>query len=616
GSGSGESGGTEGDEPESGEGDDGSESDEDEEEDPEEAVAYPYEEEDTEGYPVLYTYNVLNNYVYYTGERVVVEGATVVGLHGKTLTIQQAYSSSYYTLEVEAMTKASIPEGLKIGSKVDIIGTVTTKYGRRVVLDEARIQTTGTAGIAAYAKIRLIDRDAENYFYYSGGVIKHEYRVLYEVEKNSTEWKESFSELNLYRAFRVEWRNWYKPTSGYSCGTDRGETYIVVYNDIEESTKQFYDLFFDGTGGEDMTSVHSNFTSSWSGLIPTEEETINDINDYHWFEGYTKYQYYYENFYVSFDEFEAQYLTNFDYTTPTLADHENVSAILSGFFEDGDEVTVTGIYMEQHGNNITIQEYDTSTSQGTGYCLEVELAEEWTNTIPYAYLITLKGTIALHESPTLYDYTHTLVNASVEEFDSTTYGDNSNKTRLYYGSSSINSISSNIYGEYSAAYFHAGVQVYSLPDTWEDGKDYWFLGRLRYKSGSITYVTSEYIPVVVHGDASEDELNFFKAVLFGVDEDENEVTVTKSHYEPYGDTGINIHYVTTINGAPTVAPGFEGIDVGEIIMSNFYQVHYFDEEKEFTYHYNGTEYTTTNDRYLSFDFNSMAVADFSSSLGN
>ncbi len=602
-------------------GDDG-DSDEDEEEEPEPEPEpepekdYPFEEEDTTGYDTISLYNLYNgsqNYVYYSGERVTVSGATVVGQHGKTLTLQQYYSGSYYTVEVDAL---SLPEGVKVGASVNVIGTVTTKYGKRVVLDEARVQVAGTGSISAYAKIRLIDRDAENYYYYSGGVIKHEYRVLYEVEKDSEEWTTAFSELDLYRAFKVEWRNWYKPSSGYSTGTDRGETYLVVYNDISEETKNFYDIFFDGTSGQDEITIDSKFDASWTG-VAADAKTMaegqeNNINSYHWFEGYTKFQYYYGDFYVGFDEFEAQYITNYNYTVD-LTSHENITAILSGFFDDGDEVTVTGILMEQHGRKLTLQEYD--GTQGGGYCLEVEPdSSEYSDdipklSVPYAQLITVKGTVRLHESPTLLDYTHTLENCTIQTLDGS-YGTNSNKTRMYYGGSSISSISSNIYGEYSAAYFHAGVQIYALPSSWnpDDEGDYWFIGRLRYKNGSITYLTSEYIPVVIHSDEQEGEMGFWEAVING-NKGESNVKISKTYY----DNGTT--YVTYTSGAPEVGVGFTGIDAGEIIMSNFFQVHYFDEEKALEFEYSGTKYEVSDDRYLSMDFNTAIVATFSSNLG-
>ncbi len=587
---------------------------------PEEAIDYPYEDEDTSDYRNLTIYSILNTFIYYLDERVTVDGATVTGIHGNTITIQQYAYSSYYNMEVDAL---SLPSGIKIGDTVNIIGTINTKYGRRVTLEEARVQLTGgTSSFSYYAKARLVNRAATDYFNYSGAITRRQYRMEYEVEKGSTEWNEYLDGIDAYRAFRVEWRNWYKSSSGsYSTGTDRGETYLVVYNDLSDDTKNFYDIFFDGTNQNDMTSVNKNFTTTWTGVasdaksVDVQGESFT-INDYHWFDCYAKLALYYDDFYIGFDEFETKYIQNYDYQVDISGD-ENITALVSGFFDDGDTVTVTGIFMEQHGRNITLQGYDVSSGQGTGYCMEVTLDESQysddtpTLDVPYAQLLTVKGTVRIHESLTLFDYTTTIEDAKIETFDES-YGTNSNKTRLYYGGNSISAISNNIYGEYSAAYFHAGVQIYAMPDSWEPDEDgdYWFIGRLRYKSGSITYVLSEYIPVCIHADEQEGELKYWKAIINGNDTDSN-----VKLYKTYFDNDINYPVNIISSDAPEVGAGFEGIDVDEIIMSNFFQVHYFDESVTYKYTYNGTEYERSDDRYLSMDFNTGATATFSSNLG-
>ncbi|MCD8204533.1 MAG: hypothetical protein LUC16_01730, partial [Coprobacillus sp.] len=127
--------------------------------------------------------------------------------------------------------------------------------------------------------------------------------------------------------------------------------------------------------------------------------------------------------------------------------------------------------------------------------------------------------------------------------------------------------------------------------------------------GSLTYVTSEYIPVVIHCDEQDGEMDFWKAVING-NETESTVKIHKTHYVD------SVTYNTYITGAPEVGAGFTGIDVSEIIMSNFFQVHYFDEDKEIKFEYNGTSYDVSDDRYLSMDLNTAIVATFSSNLGS
>ncbi|MCD8194687.1 MAG: hypothetical protein LUD22_00025 [Coprobacillus sp.] len=581
---------------------------------------YSFKDEDTTDYPVITVYDALNRYTYYSGDRVVIEGASVIGRHGKTITIQQTYSSTYYHVEVWCL---SIPDDVKIGTKINVMGTVSVEYGRRIVLEDARVEYSASGSIGYAAKIRYIQNDPYTYFYYSGQIVKHQFRVLYEVKATSSNLTEDDNKVlevpNLYRAFRVEYRNWYKGTSSYSTGTDRGYTYIVLYNDLTSETKTYYDYFFDGVKDSSSHQVGSTiFTASWKGVLP--EEPITDEgydykpSDYHFFEAYAKYQYYYEDFYFNFDEFERSYITASTYTGYTSVmegSNTDVSGVLSGLFNTGDEVTLTGVLMEQHGSTITIQEYSSSSDKGTGLCLEVELDKDEDTKLKtaYALLITVKGKVEVHESETLVDYTHTLTEATIDyaaqctEDESGSYDIinhySEGKTRTYYGTNSISAVTNNIYGEYSAAYMHGGIEVVYLPDSWEEGDDFWFIGRLRYKSGSITYVISEYIPVVIYKDEQEEEISFYKAMIEGISDDGSSVTLNKAAYrEAEGSSKLTIGV-----GGPTIEAGYEGLAVGDILMSNFMHLHYYDASVEEAFTSLNEAYSFSDDRYLSIDFN-------------
>lgn len=586
---------------------------------------FNYADEDTTDYPVITVYDSLNRYTYYNGDRVVIEGASVIGRHGKVLTIQQKYSSSYYQVEVWCL---SIPDDVSLGKEINVIGTVSVEFGRRVVLEDARVECVGSGSIGYASKIRYVQNDPYNYFYYSGQIVKHQFRVIYEVDENANDLTEQDQKVltvpNLYKAYRVEYRNWYKGSSSYSTGTDRGYTYIVLYDDLTDETKEYYSYFFDGVkDGQAHTVGNTIFSSSWQGVVPTdkgEEGYEYDPSDYHFFEAYAKYQYYEQEFYFNFDEFERSYISNSNYTSyssvmTNCKNDENgvISGILSGFFNTGDEVSITGILMEQHGNTITIQEYN--GTQGSGLCLEVELNDNESKNLKtaYALLITVTGRVAVHESDTLVDYTHTLTDATIDydaqctetekeegtSFDILNHYSES-KTRLYYGTSSISTVSNNIYGEYSAAYMHAGIEVTYVPDTWEDDEDFWFIGRLRYKSGSITYVLSEYIPVVIYKDEQQEELDFYKAMVNGIDEEGSSVTLNKAAYR--GSSGTS--KLTVGVGGPTIEAGYTGIKVGDIFMSNFMHLHYYDESVSEAFNALNEVYPFSDDRYLSIDFNS------------
>ncbi len=590
---------------------------------------YAFSDEDTTDYPVLNAYNVLNQYTYYNGDRVVLEGASVIGKHGKVLTIQQTYSSSYYQLEVWCL---SIPSDVSLGKKVNVVGTVSVEYGRRIVLEDARVEYSASGSIGYAAKIRYIQNDAYDYFYYSGQIVKHQFRVLYEVKADNTNLTEDDQKVlevpDLYRAFRVEYRNWYKGSSSYSTGTDRGYTYIVLYNDLTSETKTYYDYFFDGVKDGESHQVGSTiFTSSWKGVLPetplTSEDETYDYNpaDYHFFEAYAKYQYYYESFYFNFDEFERSYITSSTYTSYSSVisaceqdEYGVISGILSGFFNTGDQLTITGVLMEQHGSTITIQEYN--GSKGDGLCLEVELDSNQDTNLQtaYALLITVTGKVEVKPSETLVDYTHVLTDATInyaaqaseKDYDETTatytydiinhYS--KSKTRTYYGSNSISAVTNNIYGEYSAAYMHGGIEVKYVPDSWEDDEDFWFIGRLRYKSSSITYVTSEYIPIVIYKDEQQEELDFYQAMINGIEEGGDSVTFNKAAYRPNG-TKLTIG----LSSAPTIEEGYEGLAVGDILMSDFMHLHYYSDDVKEEFETLNEAYAFSDDRYLSIDFN-------------